>query len=49
VKYLVVRWASWHGYMLALQPDLIVPGKRTVLSVEPWLGYLELASGDIGT
>jgi hypothetical protein len=37
VKYLVVRRASWHEYVLALQPDLVVPGKRTVLSVEPCL------------
>jgi G:T-mismatch repair DNA endonuclease (very short patch repair protein) len=38
-KILVVCRASWHEYLLALQPDLVVPGKRTVLSVEPchWL------------
>jgi hypothetical protein len=35
VKYLVVRRTSWHEYLLALQSDLVVPGKRTILSVEP--------------
>jgi hypothetical protein len=35
-KYLVVRRASLHGNLLALQTDLVVLGKRTVLSVEPW-------------
>jgi hypothetical protein len=35
VKYLVVRRASWYEYLLARQPDLVVLGKRTVLSVEP--------------
>jgi hypothetical protein len=35
VKCLVVRRAIWHEYQLALQSDLVVPGKRTVLSVEP--------------
>jgi hypothetical protein len=37
VKYLVIRRASWHAYPLALQSDLVVQGKRTVLSVEPCL------------
>jgi hypothetical protein len=32
---LVVCWASSHGNLLARQPDFVVPGKRTVLSVEP--------------
>jgi hypothetical protein len=36
-KYLVVRRASLHGNLLARQPDLVVLGKRTVLSVEPCL------------
>jgi hypothetical protein len=36
-KYLVVRRASMH--LLARQPDLVAPGKRTVLSVEPWDCY----------
>jgi hypothetical protein len=35
MKYLVVHRASWQEYLLVLQPDLVVPGKRTVLSVEP--------------
>jgi hypothetical protein len=35
VKYLVVRQASLHRNRLAQQPDLVVSGKRTVLSVEP--------------
>jgi hypothetical protein len=34
-KYLVVCWAILHGYLLALLPILVVPGKQTVLSVEP--------------
>jgi hypothetical protein len=38
VKYLVVRWAGWHEDLLARQPNLVVPGKRTVLSVEPCCG-----------
>ena len=33
--YLVVHWASWYEYLLALRPDLVVPGKWTVLSVSP--------------
>jgi hypothetical protein len=36
VKYLVVRRAGWHEYLLARQPDLVVLGKRTVRSIEPW-------------
>jgi hypothetical protein len=36
VKYLVVRRAGWHEDLLARQPNLVVPGKRTVLNVEPW-------------
>jgi hypothetical protein len=35
-KYLVVHQASLHGNLLAQQPDLVVLGKQTVLSVEPW-------------
>jgi hypothetical protein len=34
-KYLVVHQASVHGNLLARQPDLVVPGKRTVVSVSP--------------
>jgi hypothetical protein len=33
-NYLVQR-ASWHDNLLARQPDLVVLGKRTVLSVDP--------------
>jgi hypothetical protein len=32
---LVVRRASSHGNLLPRQPEFVVPGKRTVLSVEP--------------
>jgi hypothetical protein len=35
-KQLVIRRASLHGNLLALQTDLVAPGKRTVLSAEPW-------------
>jgi hypothetical protein len=35
VKYLVVRRAHCHEYLLALQSDLAVLGKQTILSVEP--------------
>ena len=35
-KKLVDCGASWNQYLLALQPDLVVLGKQTVLSVEPW-------------
>jgi hypothetical protein len=41
-KCLVFRRASLHGNMLAWQPDLVVAGKRTVLSVEPWYWRLVL-------
>jgi hypothetical protein len=34
-KYLGVRRASLHGNTFARQSDSVVPGKRTVLSVEP--------------
>jgi hypothetical protein len=34
-KYLVVYRASLYGKLVARQPDLVVPGKRTVVSVEP--------------
>jgi hypothetical protein len=34
-KYLVARWASLYGNLLARLSDLVAPGKRTVLSVEP--------------
>jgi hypothetical protein len=37
VKYLVVRRAGWHEDLLARQPNLVVPGMRTVLNVEPWI------------
>jgi hypothetical protein len=37
---MVVRRASLHGNLLARQLDLVVPGKRTVLSVEPCIGTL---------
>jgi hypothetical protein len=40
-RYLIVRRASLHGNLLSRQPDLVVPGKRTVLSVEPCIGQLE--------
>jgi hypothetical protein len=42
VEYLDVHQASWHEYLLALQPDLVVPGEWIVLSVEPWLSFLVL-------
>jgi hypothetical protein len=32
---LVVCRAGWHEDLLAQQPNLVVPGKRTVLNVEP--------------
>jgi hypothetical protein len=35
-KYLIVRRASMHGNLLARKPNLVVPGKWTVLNVEPW-------------
>jgi hypothetical protein len=35
-KYLIVRRAGLHRNLVARQPNLVVPGKRTVLSVEPW-------------
>jgi hypothetical protein len=38
-KYLVIRRASLHGNILARQSDLVVPGKRTVLSVEPCTNF----------
>jgi hypothetical protein len=38
-KKMFVRQASLQGNLLAREPDSVVPGKRTVLSVEPWGEY----------
>jgi hypothetical protein len=46
-KYFVVRRASLHGNLLAQQSDLVVPGKRTVLSVEPCLYLYVFLSRDL--
>jgi hypothetical protein len=45
VNYLVVRRVSWHDYLLALQPDLIVSGQADspscrALVVYGGLGYV---------
>jgi hypothetical protein len=39
---MIVRRASLHRNMLARQSDLVVPGKWTVLSVEPRLSNILL-------
>jgi hypothetical protein len=51
LKHVVVCRASWHEYLLALQPDWVVPGKRTVLYVvvcrASWHEYLLALQSDL--
>jgi hypothetical protein len=44
-NYLVVRRASLHGNLLAQQSDVVVPGKRRVLSVQLWGILCQMCGG----